>query len=193
MKGYLSPDAPGELQPLGNDGWYDTGDVVAIDDEGYVSIRGRLKRFAKIGGEMVSLTVVENCACSVWPGNMHAAAILPDPKKGEQIVLLTDYQEPDRAHLLRWAQSHGVPEIAVPKKILSVDAIPVLGTGKTDFVSVTALAKEQLEQGSRPKKIENAPEASNQTAVQDADMAQAQKDVTPDSVLDGIELPKAAE
>jgi len=145
MKGYLSDDQPGEIKPLGNDGWYDTGDVVAIDEEGYVSIRGRLKRFAKIGGEMVSLTVVENCASSVWPDHMHAAAILPDPKKGEQVVLVTDHNVPDRAMLLRWAQSHGVPEIAVPKKIVSVEAIPVLGTGKTDFVSVTKIAKEQLQ------------------------------------------------
>lgn len=69
----------------------------------------------------------------------------------------------------------------------------MLGTGKTDFVSVTALAKEQLEQGNLPKKIEKAQEVSNQADVQDADTAQAQKDVTPDSVLDEIELPKAAE
>ncbi|MEO0320011.1 MAG: hypothetical protein AAF199_03855, partial [Pseudomonadota bacterium] len=86
----------------------------------------------------------ENCASAVWPDNMHAAAIVPDPKKGEQIVLVTDQKEPERASLLRWAQSHGVPEIAVPKKIVSVDAIPVLGTGKTDFVSVTSLAKAAL-------------------------------------------------
>jgi len=145
MKGYLSAKEPGKLQPLGNDGWYDTGDVVDIDGEGYLSIRGRMKRFAKIAGEMVSLTVVENCASAVWPDNMHAAAILPDKKKGEQIVLVTDRQDPDRAMLLRWAQSHGVPELAVPKKIISVDEIPALGTGKTDFVSVTAVAKQYFE------------------------------------------------
>ncbi|MEL6112371.1 MAG: AMP-binding protein [Pseudomonadota bacterium] len=141
MKGYLFAEQPGKIQKRDPADWYDTGDVVTIDKEGYVSIRGRMKRFAKIGGEMISLTVVENCASAVWPDNMHAAAIVPDPKKGEQIVLVTDQKEPERASLLRWAQSHGVPEIAVPKKIVSVDAIPVLGTGKTDFVSVTNLAK----------------------------------------------------
>ncbi len=81
MKGYLTPDDPGVVKPPA-EGWHDTGDIVAIDDKGYVSIRGRLKRFAKIAGEMVSLAVVENCASAVWPDNLHAAAILPDPKKG---------------------------------------------------------------------------------------------------------------
>ncbi len=143
MKGYLSPDQPGVITPL-RGGWHDTGDIVAIDDEGYVSIRGRLKRFAKIGGEMVSLAVVENCASAIWPDNMHAAAILPDKRKGEQIVLVTDKRDANRGLLLAWAQSHGVPEIAVPKKIIEVEAVPVLGAGKIDFVSVNRLAGEGL-------------------------------------------------
>lgn len=144
MRGYIYPSAPGKIEPLG-DGWHDTGDIVCVDKEGYVSIRGRVKRFAKIAGEMVSLAVVENCATAVWPDNMHAAAILPDKRKGEQIVLVTDRQEPDRALLLSWAQSHGVPEIAVPKKIVSVAEVPVLGTGKLDYVTVTQMAKNGLE------------------------------------------------
>ena len=143
MKGYLSAENPGVLLPLA-DGWHDTGDIVCIDDEGYMSIRGRLKRFAKIGGEMVSLAVVENCASAVWPDNLHAAAILPDPKKGEQIVLVTDRKDAPRNLLLSWAQSHGVPEIAVPKKIVETDAVPVLGTGKIDFLKVKAIAEEGL-------------------------------------------------
>ena len=143
MKGYLSPDKPGVVTaPKG--GWHDTGDIVAIDEAGYVSIRGRLKRFAKIGGEMVSLAVVENCASAVWPDNMHAAAILPDPRKGEQVILVTDKKDADRGLLLAWSQSHGVPEIAVPKKIIEVDAVPVLGTGKTDFLAVKTLAENGL-------------------------------------------------
>ena len=141
MKGYISPDNPGELIPL-DEGWYDTGDVVSVDEEGYYVIRGRMKRFAKIGGEMVSLTVVENCASAVWPDHMHAAAIVPDPRKGEQIILVTDHPDAKRHELLTWAQSHGVPEISVPKKIISVDSLPVLGTGKMDYVSVTEMAKK---------------------------------------------------
>ncbi len=144
MRGYMRYDAPGLLEPP-TAGWHDTGDIVAIDDKGYVSIRGRLKRFAKIAGEMVSLAVVENCASAVWPDNMHAAAILPDPKKGEQVILVTDRQDAPRGLLLSWAQSHGVPEIAVPKKIVVVDEIPVLGTGKIDFLKVKTLAEEGLE------------------------------------------------
>ena len=143
MKGYISPDNPGQIiEP--EDGWHDTGDVVSVDAEGYFAIRGRLKRFAKIGGEMVSLTVVENCAAALWPNHMHAAAILPDPKRGEQIILLTDRPDAKRAELMRWARTHGVPEISVPKKLISVDAIPVLGTGKLDYVAVTKLAKEAV-------------------------------------------------
>ena len=112
-----------------------------MDAEGYYVIRGRLKRFAKIGGEMVSLTVVENCAATLWPNYMHAAAIIPDPKRGEQIVLLTDNPDAKRAALMHWAQSHGVAEISVPKKVVSVAEVPILGTGKLDYVAVTKLAK----------------------------------------------------
>lgn len=141
MKGYISADKPGRVIPLKN-GWHDTGDVVSVDTEGYYVIRGRVKRFAKIGGEMVSLSVVENCAAALWPNHMHAAAIVPDPKKGERIILVTDHPAPKRQELLAWAQTHGVPEISVPKKIVSVAALPVLGTGKIDYVGVTAIAKE---------------------------------------------------
>lgn len=143
MRGYLSQENPGVIVPP-QDGWHDTGDIVSFDESGYMSIRGRLKRFAKIAGEMVSLAVVENCASAVWPDNLHAAAILPDPKKGEQVILVTDRKDAPRGLLLSWAQSHGVPEIAVPKKIVIVDEIPVLGTGKIDFLSVRTLAEEGL-------------------------------------------------
>ena len=160
MKGYISPDEPGVIKPL-VDGWHDTGDVVSIDKEGYVTVRGRMKRFAKIGGEMVSLAVVENCASAVWPDNMHAAAILPDPRKGEQIVLVTDRENADRSLLLTWAQTHGVPEIAVPKKIVTVDEVPVLGTGKLDYVSITQKAKEGVE-ALAAKPVEEAPKSKEE-------------------------------
>ncbi|MEE9329091.1 MAG: AMP-binding protein [Parvularculaceae bacterium] len=143
MQGYLLADKPGQLTKLA-DGWHDTGDIVTIDGGGYISIRGRVKRFAKLGGEMVSLAVVENCAGVVWPDYLHAAVTLPDSKKGEQIILLTECPDPERTLLLSWAQSHGVPELAVPKKLISVDAIPILGTGKVDYLSLTELAKDAL-------------------------------------------------
>jgi len=88
--------------------------------------------------------VVENCASAVWPDVMHAAAIVPDPKRGEQIILMTEQVGAKRGDLLTWAQTHGVPEISVPKKIVYVEKIPVLGTGKLDYVSITSLAKEAI-------------------------------------------------
>jgi acyl-[acyl-carrier-protein]-phospholipid O-acyltransferase/long-chain-fatty-acid--[acyl-carrier-protein] ligase len=143
MKGYLSPEEPGLLKPL-PDGWHDTGDIVAMDEKGYLSIRGRLKRFAKIGGEMISLAVVENCASAVWPDNRHGAVVMNSAKRGEQIVLVTDKKGADRGILQAWAQSHGVPEIAVPKKIVTAEEVPVLGTGKMDYIAVARLAEDGL-------------------------------------------------
>lgn len=143
MKGYLTPDQPGVLHPL-TDGWHDTGDVVAIDEEGFIAIRGRVKRFAKIGGEMVSLAVVENCASAIWPDNMHAAVAIADGRKGEQIVLVTDAKAANRGEIIAWAHNHGVPELAVPRKIVHVDQVPVLGTGKTDYNNVTKVAAAQI-------------------------------------------------
>lgn len=144
MSGYIDPETKEVIQPEG--GWHDTGDVVAIDGGGYMAIRGRIKRFAKISGEMVSLAVVENCASVVWPDAVSAAVIMPDDKKGEQIILLTEQEEPDRSELLSWAQTHGVPELAVPKRVLHVDDIPVLGTGKVDYVSLQQRALSLIEE-----------------------------------------------
>jgi acyl-[acyl-carrier-protein]-phospholipid O-acyltransferase/long-chain-fatty-acid--[acyl-carrier-protein] ligase len=135
MLGYLTPEAPGVISPP-EGGWYNTGDVVSIDADGFIAIRGRLKRFAKIGGETVSLGVVENIAAALWPDNAHAAIALPDGHKGEQIVLVTDAPEAGRMEMLAWAQNHGVSELAVPRRLVPVDAIPVLGTGKTDYVAI---------------------------------------------------------
>ncbi len=140
MLGYIKPDAPGQIVPP-EDGWYNTGDVVAIDEDGFIAIRGRLKRFAKIGGEAVSLAVVENIASALWPDNAHAAVAVPDGRKGEQIVLVTDAQEATRVELIGWAQNHGVSELSVPRRVLAVAAIPVLATGKTDYVSVQKMVE----------------------------------------------------
>ena len=140
MKGYLSPDDPDEIEPL-KDGWHDTGDIVAVDEEGYVCILGRAKRFAKIGGEMVSLTAVEGLASAVWPDARHAVVSVPDIRKGEKLVLVTDRKDADVARLAEWARSHGAPELAVPKKIMRVGEVPVLGTGKTDYVAIQQMVE----------------------------------------------------
>jgi len=144
MMGYIKPDAPGKIVPP-QGGWHNTGDIVAIDDEGFIAIRGRLKRFAKIGGEAVSLAVVENIATALWPDNAHAAVALPDGRKGEQIVLVTDCKDAGRIDMVGWAQNHGVTELALPRRIVLVDAIPALATGKTDYVSVQKMAQAGLE------------------------------------------------
>lgn len=138
MLGYISAQNPGVIIPP-NDGWHDTGDVVSIDEEGFVAIRGRLKRFAKVGGEVVSLAAVESCASALWPDHNHAAIAIADTRKGEQIILVTTNRDADRSDLLGWAHNHGVPELSVPRRIVVTDEIPVLGTGKTDYSKVQRL------------------------------------------------------
>lgn len=143
MMGYLRGSNPGVIEKL-PDGWHDTGDIVSIDGDGFIRIMGRVKRFAKIGGEMVSLAVVENCAAAVWPDHMHAAVTLPDPKKGEQVVLLTEAPGATREPILSWAQSHGVAELSVPRRVFHIEHIPVLGTGKVDYGAVQAEAERLM-------------------------------------------------
>jgi len=147
MLGYLLHANPGVLVPPATElgqGWYDTGDIVTIDEQGFVRICGRAKRFAKVAGEMVSLTSVEVLATSTWPNALHAAIAIPDPKKGEQVVLLTTQLNPDRGELLVEGRKQGVSELAIPRQILQVSSIPVLGTGKTDYVAIQKLAGELL-------------------------------------------------
>jgi acyl-CoA synthetase (AMP-forming)/AMP-acid ligase II len=139
MAGYLKADLPGVLQPP-EGGWHDSGDIVTIDTEGFITIRGRAKRFAKIGGEMVSLPAVEGYAAALWPNADHAVVTRPDPKKGEQLVLFTTAAGATAAALQHWARGNGVTELAVPKDVRVVDALPVLGTGKLDYVTMGAMA-----------------------------------------------------
>ncbi|MCW8916199.1 MAG: acyl-[ACP]--phospholipid O-acyltransferase [Magnetovibrio sp.] len=144
MKGYLLADQPGQLvEP--DHGWYDTGDIVSIDDGGFVKIQGRAKRFAKIAGEMVSLGAVEDLAVQTWPDHRHAAITLPDPKKGEQVMLLSEYGDVDRQALLQTAKDAGIAEIMVPKTVVSVSELPLLGSGKTDYPAVERLAQDMGE------------------------------------------------
>lgn len=146
MLGYLLADDPGTLVPAASEfgpGWYDTGDIVSIDAAGFVSIRGRAKRFAKIGGEMVSLAAVEELAQQAWPQGQHAVVALPDPGKGEQLVLLTDHSGAQRAELLACAKSRGIGELNVPKRIVVTRQLPLLGTGKIDYPTARKLAAEE--------------------------------------------------
>jgi len=135
MLGYFKADNPGVLEPPEGQ-IYDTGDIVDIDQHGYVTILGRAKRFAKIAGEMVSLTAVEGYATAIWPGQMHAAVSIPDDKKGEQVILLTDMKGADRAQMLVYAKTEGVAEIMIPRNVQIVDELPLLGTGKLDYPAI---------------------------------------------------------
>ncbi len=140
MLGYMTHDRPGELQPLA-DGWHDSGDIVDVDKDGYVAIKGRAKRFAKIAGEMVSLGAIEMVASSLWPEENHAAISLPDKRRGEKIVLVTTSKDAEKEHLIKANRDQGYTELMVPNLILKVAEIPVLGSGKTDYVSTQRLAE----------------------------------------------------
>ncbi|AYJ87792.1 acyl-[ACP]--phospholipid O-acyltransferase [Sphingomonas paeninsulae] len=135
MAGYYKSDAPGLLQPP-KGGWHDSGDIVTIDDDGFVTIRGRAKRFAKIGGEMISLPAVEGYAAACWPGFDHAVVTRPDPRKGEQLVLFTTNPAAKFGALSMWGKANGIAEISIPRDIRNVEALPVLGTGKIDYVTM---------------------------------------------------------
>ena len=144
MSGYFLYDNPGALVPPKSeigDGWYNTGDVVDVDAAGFITIKGRVKRFAKIAGEMVSLELVEKIATHASPDSLHAAVSQADPQRGEALVLYTTDPHLNRERLLEVARAQGKPEIAVPKKIIVLESIPLLGTGKTDYVSLKKLAE----------------------------------------------------
>jgi acyl-[acyl-carrier-protein]-phospholipid O-acyltransferase/long-chain-fatty-acid--[acyl-carrier-protein] ligase len=142
MLGYLKADNPGVLQPP-KDGWHDTGDIVTIDAQGFVSIKGRAKRFAKIGGEMVSLAAIEALAAELWPKALSAAATEVDPRKGERIVLVTQQKDAARADYQAYAKSRGASDLMIPAEIMIVDAIPLLGSGKLDFPAITKMVRER--------------------------------------------------
>ena len=143
MLGYLRWEHPGVLEPP-EDGWYDTGDIVDIDPQGYVTILGRAKRFAKIGGEMVSLGAVEDFVHGLSPEHAHAVVALPDPRKGERLVLVTTDQGLDRDRLREAARSRGIGELMLPAEVIHRPDLPLLGTGKTDYPSVQKIVSNYL-------------------------------------------------
>lgn len=144
MSGYYRFENPGKLELPASEagaGWYNTGDVADIDAEGFVHIRGRVKRFAKVAGEMVSLEVVEKLALSASPECAHAAVAIADEKRGEALILFTTDKGLNRESLQQRAREQGLPEIAVPRSIQVVEALPVLGTGKTDYQTLKKMAE----------------------------------------------------
>jgi len=138
MTGYL--DASGALERP-ESGWHDTGDVVEMTQDGWITILGRVKRFAKIGGEMVSLTAAEALAAGLWPESRHAVIAAPDGRKGERLILETERRDAAVSKLLAHAQSLGASELAVPRRIVKTTEIPLLGSGKTDYVAIQRMAE----------------------------------------------------
>ena len=147
MQGYIMPDKPGVLVPL-EDGWYHTGDVVEIDEIGFVYIKDRIKRFAKIGGEMVSLNAVQEMVCKTyeWMGAefQYGVVAIPHESKGEQIVLVTNNKQATQEVIHDYIKNNGLSELYLPRLILFKEQLPVFATGKMDNVSLKKLVLEDL-------------------------------------------------
>lgn len=140
MLGYIFADGPGKI--VAAEEFYDTGDIVTMDEEGYITIKGRAKRFAKIAGEMISLSAVEEAIRLLWPEYQHGIVSKPDVKKGEQIVLVTNYKEAEASAILLHFRAIGFAEISLPRKIIYLEQLPVLGSGKTDYLSMQNLVTD---------------------------------------------------
>ncbi len=138
MLGYLRTENPGVLERP-PEGWHDTGDIVTIDAQGFIAIKGRAKRFAKIAGEMVSLAAVETLAAQLWPDRLSAVAAVPDARKGEKLILVTQQDGATRAAFQAFARSRNAADLMVPAEVIVVDKVPVLGSGKLDYAGVNTL------------------------------------------------------
>lgn len=145
MAGYLRYENPGVIEPPSSSmgpGWYCTGDVVSIDAQGFLAIQGRIKRFAKIGGEMVALEAVEKMVATLYPAGQHAVVTRPDPVKGEQLVLFTNVPTLSRDQLIAAARATGLTELYVPRRIVAIEKLPMLGALKVDYVALKKMAEQ---------------------------------------------------
>jgi acyl-[acyl-carrier-protein]-phospholipid O-acyltransferase/long-chain-fatty-acid--[acyl-carrier-protein] ligase len=143
MLGYLKVEKPGVLEPP-EEGWHDTGDIVTIDEQGFIAIKGRAKRFAKVGGEMVSLAAVEVLAGDLWPNALTAVTAVPDARKGERLILVTQQKDATRAAFQAFAKARHASDLMIPAEVWVEDKVPVLGTGKVDMLAMAKLVHDRL-------------------------------------------------
>ncbi len=144
MLGYLKVDNPGVLDPPA-EGWHDTGDIVTIDEQGFVAIKGRAKRFAKVGGEMISFAAVETLAAELWPQAPSAVVAVPDPRKGERLILATEKKDATRSEFQAFAKASHASDLMIPGEVWVLDKMPLLGSGKVDLVALAKLVRERTE------------------------------------------------
>jgi acyl-[acyl-carrier-protein]-phospholipid O-acyltransferase/long-chain-fatty-acid--[acyl-carrier-protein] ligase len=141
MKGYLGDIEETALRI--EDGWYETGDMGMLDDDGYLWHRGRLKRFVKIGGEMVSLLMVEDELQQIVPDDAELCVVeIPDAKKGASIAVALDH-DVDRKHVLD-KLSQRLPPLALPRHFVVFDELPRMSSGKVDFRKTADLVMARL-------------------------------------------------
>jgi acyl-[acyl-carrier-protein]-phospholipid O-acyltransferase/long-chain-fatty-acid--[acyl-carrier-protein] ligase len=150
MLGYLRAENPGVLERPA-EGWHDTGDIVTIDPQGFIKIMGRAKRFAKIGGEMVSFAAVEALAGDLWPDAVSAVVSVPDARKGERLLLYTNNEKATRADFIAFARSRHASELMIPAEVIVMEKLPMLGSGKVDLLTLAKLAKEERAQSAQPR------------------------------------------
>jgi acyl-[acyl-carrier-protein]-phospholipid O-acyltransferase/long-chain-fatty-acid--[acyl-carrier-protein] ligase len=146
MTGYYFYEQPAVLHPPRSEvgvGWYNTGDVVHIDEDGYLTILGRVKRFAKVAGEMVSLELVERIAYAASSEHKHAATVEQISGSGESTVLFTTDARLDRLMLVKAARQIGAQDLAVARRIVKVASLPLLGSGKTDYVTLNRMSSQR--------------------------------------------------
>jgi len=134
MKGYFDDFEQTSLHI--RRGWYDTGDMGNIDEDGYLWHVGRIKRFVKIGGEMVSLVKIESILEKLIPEDAHCCVVeIPDSTKGAKIVAVTTVPIDEKSTLKKLAEQ--LPKIALPKQFLVIEDLPKMGSGKIDFRTIT--------------------------------------------------------
>ena len=142
MLGYLRAENPGALEPP-PEGWHDTGDIVTIDPQGFITIKGRAKRFAKVGGEMISLAAIEMLASELWPNALVSVATVPDARKGERLILVADKSGATRQEFQAYAKRKHASDLMIPGEVIPLDKLPVLGSGKVDHLAVQKFVREQ--------------------------------------------------